>query len=530
MTRRLLLPTKLRVLFPYLGFLLCLSWVLGLISYAAAQSPEQGSNRIPQSVEQAIKRSGIPKDSLSISITEIPSISNPKPQPRSLLSWRDEAGMNPASAIKLLTTLVALDILGPKYRWRTDLLTDGVIKNGTLKGNIYFVGHGDPKLVPEVLAKLTKKLREMGVQRIDGNLIFDRSAYSPQVVEEFTIDGESLRAYNVPPDPLLFSFRTLSFQINPNKQGDAFNVAYTPRLARLSVQNDITMLAEQCDGSKRNIQLEITPDSNRSSSLQAKSKTPIQWLAVFSGELPQNCRGVSYNVVKFDPDTFLTLGFTAAWEDAGGAWIRPPHGQAGAVPVYARPLLTQEGLSLFEVSQDINKLSNNVMARQLFLTLALEKIGKPADIPSGEKVIQAWLAQRGFSFPELIIENGSGLSRNETISARNLNALLISAQNLPIAEDFINTLPLAGSEGTVRNRLISQLRKFLHLKKKPEVRIKTGTLNNVRTISGYVFSKSGRIYAVTSFINDPKANRGQEIHDQLLTWLIEDGPDPKEAR
>jgi D-alanyl-D-alanine carboxypeptidase/D-alanyl-D-alanine-endopeptidase (penicillin-binding protein 4) len=198
--------------------------------------------------------------------------------------------------------------------------------------------------------------------------------------------------------------------------------------------------------------------------------------------------------------------------------------------VYARPLLSVEGLSLLEAAKDINKFSNNVMARQVFLTLALEKIGKPADIESAKGVVQAWLNQRGLDFPELVIENGSGLSRNEAISARNLNSLLISAQNLPIAETFTATLPAAGSEGTMRNRLITQLRKFLHLKKKPEARIKTGSLNNVRTISGYVFSKSGRIYAVTSFINDPKANRGQEVHDQLLTWLLEDGPDPKDAR
>jgi D-alanyl-D-alanine carboxypeptidase/D-alanyl-D-alanine-endopeptidase (penicillin-binding protein 4) len=170
------------------------------------------------------------------------------------------------------------------------------------------------------------------------------------------------------------------------------------------------------------------------------------------------------------------------------------------------------------------------MARQVFLTLALEKIGKPADIAGGEKIVQAWLEQQGLSFPELVIENGSGLSRNEAISARNLNMLLITAQSLPISDVFIDSLPLAGAEGTVRHRLVKELRKFLHLKKRPEVRIKTGALNYVRNISGYVFSKSGRIYAVTSFINDPKANRGQEIHDQLLAWLLEDGPDPKEAR
>jgi D-alanyl-D-alanine carboxypeptidase/D-alanyl-D-alanine-endopeptidase (penicillin-binding protein 4) len=512
-------------LIPYLGLLLALIAFDSLwLKNVAAQS------LIPTSVERAIKRSGIHKDSISIAVTEIPSASNPKPQARTILSWRDEVAMNPASTIKLLTTLVALDILGPKYRWKTELFTDGEIKNGTLKGNLYFVGHGDPKWIPEELAGLTKQLRELGVQRIDGNLIFDRSAYAQKVMEESSIDGETLRAYNVPPDPLLYAFRTLSFQINPNKAGDAFNITYTPKLTRFTIQNEIAMSSEPCDGAKRDVRLEIIPNPSTLEGSQIKNKTALQWRAVFTGELPQHCRGITFNIVKFDPDTFLTLGFTAAWEDAGGRWLRPPRGQSGLVPVYARPLLVFEGLSLFDAAQDINKLSNNVMARQVFLTLALEKIGKPADISSAEKVVQAWLDQRGLHFPELVIENGSGLSRNEAISARHLNSLLISAQNLPIADVFTSTLPAAGTEGTVRNRLINQLRKFLHLKKKPEVRIKTGSLNQVRTISGYVFSKSGRIFAVTSFINDPKANRGQEIHDQLLTWLLEDGPEPNEAR
>jgi len=464
MNRFLAILTKLIGLLPKLGFLLCLYFVLILTGrYAAAQSSERGSNRIPQSVEQAIKRSGISKDSISISVTEIPVSTNPKSQSRSILTWRDEVSMNPASTIKLLTTLVALDILGPKYRWRTDLFTDGVIKNGTLKGNIYFLGHGDPKLIPEELSKLTNKLRELGIQNIDGNLIYDRSAYVPQVMDDQTIDGESLRSYNVAPDPLLYSFRTLSFKIDPNKNRDALNITYTPRLARLSIQNNISINSNQCDANKRDISLELTPDPDLVSGNQIKNQSAIQWVATFKGDYSKNCKGIGYNVVKFDPNTFFTLGFTAAWEDAGGSWIKSPRGLSGTVPVYARPLL-------------------------------------------------------------------SGLSRNEAISARNLNTLLITAQRLPISDVFIDSLPLAGAEGTVRHRLVKELRKFLHLKKRPEVRIKTGALNYVRNISGYVFSKSGRIYAVTSFINDPKANRGQEIHDQLLAWLLEDGPDPKEAR
>jgi len=200
------------------------------------------------------------------------------------------------------------------------------------------------------------------------------------------------------------------------------------------------------------------------------------------------------------------------------------------VPITARPLLQFEGISLADDVQDINKYSNNVMARQLMLTLALEKMGKPATTENGELVIQGWLKKMGLQFPELVIENGSGLSRNEAISAQHMNELLVTARKLAVAEAFYNSLPLAGSDGTMRNRLMTQLRKFLHLKKKPEARIKTGSLSDVRAISGYVISKSGKMYAVTSFINHPNAWRGLEAHDQLLAWLLEDGPEPKQAR
>jgi D-alanyl-D-alanine carboxypeptidase/D-alanyl-D-alanine-endopeptidase (penicillin-binding protein 4) len=180
--------------------------------------------------------------------------------------------------------------------------------------------------------------------------------------------------------------------------------------------------------------------------------------------------------------------------------------------------------------QDINKYSNNVMARQLMLTLALEKMGKPATTENGQLVIQGWLRGLGLQFPELVIENGSGLSRSEAISTGHLNQLLVSARNLSVADTFYNSLPIAGTDGTMRNRLMAHLQKFLHLKKRPEARIKTGSLADVRAISGYVISKSGKMYAVSSFINHPNAGKGLEAHDQLLAWLLDDGPEPKLAR
>jgi D-alanyl-D-alanine carboxypeptidase/D-alanyl-D-alanine-endopeptidase (penicillin-binding protein 4) len=477
---------------------------------------------IPKAVLSSLERNQIPLDTVSISVTEIEPSRPGKHLAKKVLDWRATDPMNPASTMKLLTTLTGLDILGPQYRWRTNVYTDGVIRQGVLKGNLYLQGTGDPKLIPEELAKMMKELQGLGIQKIDGNLFFDRSAYASSVMEHNTIDGEALRAYNVPPDPLLYAFRTLSFQIGKSSTADFIDISYTPALSQLKISNQMQLVDRPCDNWKSNIRFNLDPEGI--------SNTDQPLTAQFSGAFPSSCKGVNFNIVALDANTFLTQGFAAAWERSGGTWAQAPVGKNGAVPLAARLLLQFEGIALADDVLDINKYSNNVMARQLLLTLALEKMGKPATTANGELVMQSWLKQNGLDFQGLVIENGSGLSRNEAISASQMNQLLLTARNLPISEIFYNSLPIAGTDGTMRNRLMGQLRKFLHLKKKPEARIKTGSLADVRAISGYVLSKSGKLYAVTSFINHPNAWRGLEAHDQLLSWLLEDGPDPKHAR
>ena len=519
---------NLKIQLGYVGFIFAFA-----ANFAVAQSEisKQPAQAIPISVLQSLEKNQIPKDKISISVVEI-SKKNNKDYSQELLDWRANQGMNPASTIKLLTTLTALDILGPQYQWNTKVFTDGILNQGTLKGNIYLQGTGDPKLVPEELARMMKSLRDLGIQKIDGDLIFDRSAYAQSVMEHDTIDGESLRAYNVPPDPLLYAFRTLSFQLNANRSTELIDINYTPALAQFKVNNNLQLNRLPCEYWRKDIQFDLNAYSENTTQKISSVDLPenIQWQANFSGVFPLSCSGATYNVVAFDSNTFLTLGILAAWELSGGNWVHPPKGSSGLVPITARQLVEFQGVSLGKDVQDINKYSNNVMARQLFLTLALEKFGKPATTSNSEQVILAWLKQRALNFPELILENGSGLSRNETISALHMNELLVSARGLPIADIFYNSLPLAGTDGTMKNRLLTQLRKFLHLKKHPEARIKTGSLAEVRAISGYVMSKSGKLYAVTSFINHPNAYRGQDVHDQLLAWLLEDGPEPKQAR
>jgi D-alanyl-D-alanine carboxypeptidase/D-alanyl-D-alanine-endopeptidase (penicillin-binding protein 4) len=507
-------------------FLACFStFLLASLQADATETAKQDATLkyIPKTVAASLEKNQIPKDAISISVLQIKPGQTGKITAKTELDWRSDQAMNPASTMKLVTTLTGLDVLGPQYRWRTNIYTDGLIRQGTLKGNLYLQGTGDPKLIPEEFAKMMKDIQNLGIQKIDGNLFFDRSAYAPSVMEHNTIDGESLRAYNVPPDPLLYAFRTLSFQLGKSRTADFIDISYTPPLSQLKVVNQMQLLNQACDNWKSNVRFNLDPEGDRASSNQALT-------AQFSGSFPSSCRGVNYNVVALDANTFLTQGFAAAWELAGGTWAQAPIGQPGTVPLSSRLLLQFEGISLADDVQDINKYSNNVMARQLMLTLALEKMGKPASTENGGLVIKSWLKNLGLQFPELVIENGSGLSRNEAISAEHLSQLLVAARNLPAADIFYNSLPIAGTDGTMKNRLMTHLRKFLHLKKKPEARIKTGALADVRAISGYVLSKSGKMYAVSSFINHPNALKGLDAHDQLLAWLLDDGPDPKQAR
>ena len=481
------------------------------------------SYQLPNAILSSLEKNQISPDAMGVSVVEILQSGTGKPEAKIVLDWNASKPMNPASTMKLLTTLTSLEVLGPDYRWRTNVFTDGVIHQGVLKGNVYLQGRGDPKLIPEELAKMMQALQNLGIQKIDGNLIFDRSAYAKSVMEQSSIDGEESRAYNVSPDPLLYSFRTLSFNLSKSHTADFIDIAYTPALSQFTINNQLRVVNQYCDNWKKEISFDLS--NNHQENI---GDTAL--LASFSGNFPSGCNNAGYNIVAIDANTFLTKGFSAAWELAGGKWARAPNGQDGIVPLTARPLLQFEGIKLADDVQDINKFSNNVMARQVLLTLALEKMGKPASVENGDIVIRSWLKKMSLQFPELVIENGAGLSRNEAISPEHMNQLLVLARNLPTGDILYNSLPIAGVDGTMKNRLLGQLRKFLHLQKKPEARIKTGSLSDVRSISGYVISKSGRMYAVTSFINHPNANRGIEAQDQLLSWLLEDGPEPKQAR
>nr|WP_240756026.1 D-alanyl-D-alanine carboxypeptidase [Pandoraea sp. XY-2] len=185
----------------------------------------------------------------------------------------------------------------------------------------------------------------------------------------------------------------------------------------------------------------------------------------------------------------------------------------------AHLLVTHRGQTLAEVVHDMNKFSNNVMARQLFLTLGLaaDNNRTPASLTRSRDVLNRWLDKNDLAMPGLVVENGSGLSRIERISATELASLLQHGINSPTAQVLIESMPTVGVDGTMRNRLMNR-------DVAGNAHIKTGTLDDVGAVAGYVGSRSGNIYVVVSLVNDPRASQARGFNDALISWVYENAP------
>ncbi|MEK7362022.1 MAG: D-alanyl-D-alanine carboxypeptidase, partial [Pseudomonadota bacterium] len=206
--------------------------------------------------------------------------------------------------------------------------------------------------------------------------------------------------------------------------------------------------------------------------------------------------------------------FRQLWEELGGTlagtW------KDGVVPADARLLATSASATNAELARDINKFSNNVMARQLFLTLGAELLKLPGRSDRSAQVVQSWLAEKKLAFPELVLENGSGLSRHERISAEHMGSLLLEAWRSAVMPELMSSLPLVAYDGTMRRRL-----RFESIA--GQAHIKTGSLVDARTMAGYVLDQRGQRHVVVLFINHANAAAAQPAQDALLQWVYQRG-------
>jgi len=444
---------------------------------------------LPPEVLKALRNAQIPAANVSVVVQPVDAATP-------LVAHHAQRAMNPASVMKLLTTYAALDLLGPAWTWKTTAWSDNPAVDGVLSGNLYLKGSGDPRFAIEHLSALLRQLRTRGIRHIAGDIVLDRSVFNLPAIDPGAFDDKPMRPYNVGPDGLLINFRALRFTLLPDN-GKPRVLMETPSLG-LNLDNQLSNGDGPCASNwKDQIATRLLPDGNG------------QRLE-FSGSYSPQCGERTLNLAPLAADAQVAGLTRALWSELGGSLagqVRP-----GSLPPAAHLLTQHESAPLADAVRDINKFSNNVMARQVFLTLGNDSA--PATAERARQRIGDWLTARGLRFAELEIENGSGLSRQERISAHSLNRLLLDAWQSPVMPEFISSLPIVGIDGTMKKRLNGS-------PATGRAHIKTGTLDGVKTAAGYALDAQGRRHAVTFFINHPRAQAGTAAIDALLLWVAQ---------
>ena len=471
--------------------LLCLpAWLAGGAVFAA----------LPQEVTRAFHDAQIPLSAVGAWAQEIGA-------PLPVFSQQPAKPMNPASTMKLVTTFAALELLGPDYRWRTEAYADGAIVEGLLDGDLVLKGYGDPKITIEQFQSLVSALRATGLKTIRGDLVLDRSFFALPAHDPGAFDGEPLKPYNVGPDALLVNFNSVRFVFAPNAAGDAVEIRAEPDFAEVALRGAPRAVIGDCVDWRASLAASFVNRADRAE-------------AIFGGRYAAACGERDWYVALLDHAHYALAMFKRYWTESGGSIAGGVRN--GRAPAQGKPIATLYSPPLYDTVRDINKLSNNVMARQLFLTLATSAYPPPATTAHAGQAVRRWLVSHRLAFPELVLDNGSGLSRRERISARSMARLLAAADASTVRTDYVSSLAVSATDGTVRRRFGGE-------EIADQAFLKTGSLEGVRALAGYVLAPTGRRFVVVCFVNHPNAAGAQRALDLLVehVYAIAAGASPR---
>ena len=454
-----------------------------LFFVCGAIAPVYGADALPPKVEQALRQAAIPRDALSVVVLPV-GAGNSKP---ARLLHQAQVQRNPASLMKLITTTAALDLLGPAYTWRTPLAIEGGVRDGVLLGNVYIRGQGDPKIGVEQVWLILRRLQGMGIQKIQGDIVLDRSAFEVPPQDPGGFDGEPLRPYNASPDALLLGYKSFLLHFVPDAANKVARVHVEPPLAGVQVQASVPLSNADCNDYR--------------ASLKADFQNPLR--IGFSGVYPLACADRVWPVAYADPPQFAARTIHGMWLQLGAQLSGTV--REGAMPVHLKPLWSHESPSLAEVVRDINKFSNNVMADQLFLSLGLQQRGL-GNAANSKEVVDGWWRER-FGQEPPFMDKGSGLSREARISPQALAALLQWVWLQPFMPELMASLPLTGVDGTLKRS-----------KSVASAHLKTGSLRDVMGVAGYVDAAQGQRYVLVAIVNHANAHQARPVMDALIDW------------
>ncbi|MGD9842773.1 MAG: D-alanyl-D-alanine carboxypeptidase/D-alanyl-D-alanine-endopeptidase [Steroidobacteraceae bacterium] len=470
-------------------------WYRGLLLLLVGVCPvaQARDTPLPPAVSSALKARGIAASSLSVYAEDLAT-------GEILLSHNAEQLRQPASTIKVLTTFVALDELGPAYTWKTRAYAGGGMKNGVLDGDLVLVGGGDPYMTSDRWWTFVTELRRTGLTTITGDIIIDRSYFEPLTEDRSAFDDAPEKSYNVIPDALMVNFQTTSFTLTGNVTAGKPELVVQPSPANLQVDNAVRVVSGNCNRDYQNVSL-ATPLGSNGDAL------------ALTGSMVPGCRSWTRSRAIMTAPSYAYGTFKTFFEQQGGridGTLR-----VATLPAQAQLLLSYDSLTLGEIIRLVNKYSNNIMARTLLLTLGAEKYGAPASVEKGRRAINDWLKRHRIDLGQFVVDNGSGLSRLERSTAVGMARLLTQAWQNQYMPEFAASLPLAATDGTLRQR-------FQAASMRGRMRLKTGSIENVAGLAGFVNAASGKNYVVVTLVNQPGAQNGSgfNVEAEILRWVF----------
>ncbi|WP_342472667.1 D-alanyl-D-alanine carboxypeptidase/D-alanyl-D-alanine-endopeptidase [Metasolibacillus sp. FSL H7-0170] len=420
-----------------------------------------------------------------------------------LYEHNGQALMKPASTLKLLTGSAALHVLGRDYTFSTELFIDGVIADATLYGDVYIKGGGDPTLQQQDFLTFAKILKRHGIRKIQGNLYGDDSAFSgnaltPGIAKEDETEYYAARISALTMSPNTdYDAGTVIVQITGDKTTQPPSFRVLPNASGMKFVNQARTVAK-------------TGKNTLTVKRQYSSNTVI-----IAGNIPQGST-VKEWVTLQDPTINTLHAIKNTWQSTGLNISQVTVGRK-VIPATASKLYTKESLPLHKLYPVFMKLSNNSIADILVKTLGLEMYGE-GNTENGVAALRDYAYSLGLNTKQWRLEDGSGMSHANRVSANELTALLAKIQQQSIYTNFYQGLPIGGQEerfvgGTLRKRFDTNALRG-------RVVAKTGSITNVYTLSGYVTAKSGRQYAFAIMTDKKNAQALKQI-DQLVEVIIQ---------
>jgi len=413
--------------------------------------------------------------------------------------------VHPASVMKLLTGTAAFETLGEEHTFKTELFMDGRIESGVLHGNLYLRGRGDPTLTKNDLKAFVSELKAKGISSIAGNVYGDDTWYDDIRLsqdlnwsDEPYYTGSQVSALTLSPNDD-YDAGTVIVEVNPaRKSGQAGQVAMVPANNYLTIVNKTQTVAKK---GKKSITVERQHGTNT---------------FIVSGTIPEGSTKTRTWASVWEPTNYTISIFKKTIEELGITFSTAPKVERKKVAKGATLLTSKNSMPLNELFIPFMKLSNNGHAEVLVKEMG-RTIGGEGSWDKGLSIIEATLSTLGLDTKNMLLRDGSGMSHKNLVTANEVTKLLYTAQTKPWYPAFLKALPVAGNEerfigGTLRHRMKGTVAAG-------NVQAKTGALNGVTALSGYVTTKDGEILTFSIMINNYLNDTTPEILDRIAITL-----------